>query len=45
MTKILLAGANGFIGTFLYEKFKSKYSLTGLDYSTESNLEEYLLNK
>ena len=41
MTKILLAGANGFIGTFLYGKLKSKFSLTGLDYSEESNLENY----
>jgi len=45
MNRVLLAGANGFIGTFLYEKLKSKYSLTVLDYSTESNLEKYLLNK
>ena len=41
MTKILLAGANGFIGTFLYGKLKSKFSLTGLDYSQESSLANY----
>jgi len=41
MSNILLAGANGFIGTFLYGKLKSKFSLTGLDYSQESNLANY----
>jgi len=41
INNILIAGANGFIGTFLYGKFKSKYSLTGLDYSQETNLANY----
>jgi len=39
--KVLIAGANGFIGTFLYNKLKTNYSLTGLDYSEESKFEDY----
>ena len=31
--KILLAGANGMIGTFLYSRFHKHYSITALDYS------------
>ncbi|MBH11040.1 MAG: hypothetical protein CMG74_11970 [Candidatus Marinimicrobia bacterium] len=41
INNILIAGANGFIGTFLYGKLKSKFSLTGLGYSQESNLANY----
>ncbi len=33
MNNILLAGANGFIGTFLYDSFKKDYSITASDYS------------
>ena len=33
MNNILLAGANGFIGTFLYNSFNKDYSITALDYS------------
>lgn len=33
MNKVLLAGANGFIGSFLYNRFKKDYSITALDYS------------
>ena len=33
MNSILLAGANGFIGTFLYNSFNKDYSITALDYS------------
>jgi len=33
MNNILLAGANGFIGTFLYSRFHKHYSITALDYS------------
>ena len=31
--RIILAGANGFIGTFLYNSFNKDYSITALDYS------------
>ena len=33
MNDILLAGANGMIGTFLYNRFNTNYSITALDYS------------
>ena len=33
MNNILLAGANGFIGTFLYDSFKKDYSITASDCS------------
>ena len=33
MNKVLLAGANGFIGSFLYNRFNIDYSITALDYS------------
>ena len=33
MNNILLAGANGFIGSFLYNRFNKDYSITALDYS------------
>ena len=33
MNNILLAGANGFIGTFLYNSFNKANSITALDYS------------
>ena len=33
MNNILLAGANGFIGSFLYNSFNKDYSITALDYS------------
>jgi len=33
MNSILVAGANGFIGTFLYNSFNKDYSITALDYS------------
>jgi len=33
MNNILLAGANGMIGTFLYNRFNANYTITALDYS------------
>ena len=33
---ILLAGANGMIGSFLYNRFNKDYSITALDYSKGS---------
>ena len=33
MNNILIAGANGFIGSFLYNRFNKDYSITALDYS------------
>jgi len=33
---ILLVGANGFIGSFLYNRFNKDYSITALDYSKGS---------
>jgi len=35
MKNILLAGANGFIGSFLYNRLNKDYSITALDYSKE----------
>ena len=36
MNSILVAGANGFIGIFLYNRFNKDYSITALDYSKGS---------
>ena len=36
MNKVLLAGANGFIGSFLYNRFNKDYFITALDYSEGS---------
>ena len=41
MNNILLAGANGMIGSFLYNKLNSTYSITGLDYGNESIADDY----
>ena len=41
MNNILLAGANGFIGTFLYNSFNKDYSITALDYSKASIEENF----
>jgi nucleoside-diphosphate-sugar epimerase len=41
LNNILLAGANGFIGTFLYNKLNSSYSTTSLDYGQESSVKDY----
>ena len=35
MNNILIAGANGMIGTFVYNRFNKNYSITALDYSKE----------
>ena len=34
MNNILLVGANGFIGSFLYKELKKKFPITSIDYST-----------
>ncbi|MBC8147065.1 MAG: NAD(P)-dependent oxidoreductase [Bacteroidetes bacterium] len=41
MNNILLAGANGMIGSFLYNMFNTNYTITALDYSTESIEENF----
>ena len=41
MNNILLAGANGFIGSFLYNRFNKNYSITALDYSKGSIEENF----
>jgi nucleoside-diphosphate-sugar epimerase len=33
INKVLIVGANGFIGSFLYNRFNKDYSIAGLDYS------------
>ena len=38
---ILIAGANGFIGSFLYNRFNKNYSITALDYSKASIEENF----
>jgi len=39
--KLILAGANGFIGSFLYNRFNKNYSITALDYSKASIEENF----
>ena len=41
MNKVLIAGANGFIGSFLYNRFNKDYSITALDYSKASIEENF----
>lgn len=41
MNNFLLAGANGFIGSFLYSRFHKDYSITALDYSKGSIEENF----
>ncbi len=41
MNNILLAGANGFIGTFLYNNFNKDYSITALDSSNRLNEDNF----
>jgi len=41
MNNILLAGANGFIGSFLYNRFNKDYSITALDYNKRSIEENF----
>jgi nucleoside-diphosphate-sugar epimerase len=40
---ILLAGSNGFIGSFLYSRLHKDYSITALDYS-KGSIEEYFFS-
>jgi len=40
-SSILLVGANGNIGSFLYKKLNSSYSCTGLDYGQKSTVDDY----
>ena len=41
INNILIAGANGFIGSFLYNSFNKDYSITALDYSKASIEENF----
>lgn len=41
MNKLLIAGVNGFIGTFLYKKLKLSCLITGLDYGHNSIVDDY----
>ena len=41
MNNFLLAGANGMIGSFLYNRFNKNYSITALDYSKASIEENF----
>ena len=41
MNNFLLAGANGLIGSFLYNRFHKDYSITALDYSKGSIEENF----
>mgnify|MGYP001338656980 CR=1 FL=1 len=38
---ILLAGANGIIGSFLYNRFYKEYSITALNYSEENTKDNF----
>ena len=40
-SSILLVGANGNIGSFLYSRFDKNYSITALDYSKASIEENF----
>jgi len=41
MNRVLLAGANGMIGSFLNNKLHTLYSTTGIDYSENSCVKDY----
>ena len=40
--KLIIAGANGFIGSFLYNNLKNNYPITSLGYNQESFKDDYI---
>ena len=43
MNKILLAGSNGFIGSFLYNSFNKDYNITSIDFNESSIGDNFFL--
>ena len=44
MTKILITGAAGFIGSRLFNKLKLKYEVLGVDFNLREKLDKKIIN-